>query len=129
MAKHPNVELTEKGFAAFAAGDMTALSALFSDGIVWHSSGRGMLSGDFVGKPAVFANFARLAQAADSFKQEIHTILADDVHAVALVTATASRGGRTAAMRQTITFHIAGGRVTEVWLSSFDQYAADEFWA
>jgi hypothetical protein len=129
MAKHPNVGLVEKGFAAFASGDMTTLDALFADGIVWHSSGRSFLAGDFAGKEAVFGNFARLAQSTDSFKQEIHTIVADDEHAVALVTATPSRAGKTTAMRQTITFHLAGNKVTEVWLSSFDQYAADEFWA
>ncbi len=129
MAKHPNVGLVEKGFAAFAAGDMATLNGLFTDGIVWHSSGRSFLAGDFAGKEAVFGNFARLFQETDSFSQEIHTILADDGHAVALVTATASRAGKTAAMRQTITFHLAGSKVTEVWLSSFDQYAADEFWA
>ena len=129
MVKHPNVGLVEKGFAAFAAGDMATLDALFTDGIVWHSSGHSFLAGDFTGKEAVFGNFARLAQETDSFKQEIHTILADDEHAIALVTATPSRAGRTAAMRQHITFHIADGKVTEVWLSSFDQYAADEFWA
>jgi len=129
MAEHPNAILCRKGFEAFGAGDMATLNALFSDDIVWHSSGRSFLSGDFAGKEAVFGNFARLAQAAASFKQDIHTILADDEHAVALVTATASRAGRTAAMRQHITFHIAAGKVTEVWLSSFDQYAADEFWA
>ena len=129
MAEHPNAVLCRKGFAAFAGGDMATLNELFADDIVWHSSGRSFLAGDFVGKEAVFGNFARLAQETDSFKQEIHTILADDEHAIALVTATPSRAGRTAAMRQHITFHIAGGKVQEVWLSSFDQYAADEFWA
>jgi hypothetical protein len=129
MAEHPNAVLCRKGFAAFAAGDMATLNELFSDDIVWHSSGRSFLTGNFEGKEAVFGNFARLAQAADSFAQEIHTVLADDEHAIALVTATASRGGKKAAFQQTITFHIAGGKVTEVWLSSFDQYAADAFWA
>jgi uncharacterized protein len=129
MAEHPNVTLTRKGFAAFAAGDMATLDRLFADDIVWHSSGRSFLAGDFAGKQAVFGSFARLAAATDSFQQEIHTIVADDEHAVALVTATASRAGKTAALRQTITFHLADGKVTEVWLSSLDQYAADQFWA
>jgi ketosteroid isomerase-like protein len=129
MAEHPNVALVRKGFDAFGTGDMATLGTLFADGITWHAAGRSILAGDFVGKEAVFGNFGRFVQVADSFKQDVHTILADDTHAVALVNTTITRGGKTAIQRQTIVFHLAGGKVTEAWFSSYDQYAADEFWA
>jgi hypothetical protein len=128
MAKHPNVGLVEKGFAAFAAGDMATLDAMFSDDIAWHSVGHSPFAGDFLGKQALFANWGRMAQDV-AMKQDIHAILADDHHAVTLVDLTLSRGPKTATLQQIITFHIADGRVTEAWVSFFDPYAADEFWA
>jgi ketosteroid isomerase-like protein len=59
---HPNEELTRRGYAAFATGDMVALDELFADDVIWHVGGRSPLSGDYKGKEAVFAMFGRLAQ-------------------------------------------------------------------
>jgi ketosteroid isomerase-like protein len=126
---HANEELLRKGFEAFGAGDMTTLDALFADDAVWHASGSGVVSGDFVGKAAVFGSFALIPQETDGFSQVIHAILADDDHAVALVNATATRRGTTATLAQVFVFHIESGKVKEVWLTPFDQAAADEFWS
>lgn len=125
---HPNEDLVRKGFAAFATGDLATMDALFADDVVWHSGGRSMLSGTFEGKEAVFANFGRFASEVESFNQELHAILADDEHAVALVNATMTRGGKTETQPQVIVFHIADGKVTEAWISFQDAYAADAFW-
>ena len=59
----------------------------------------------------------------------MHTILADDEHAVALVEARAARDGKKATMQQVFVFHIAAGKIKEAWVALQDQYAADEFWA
>jgi ketosteroid isomerase-like protein len=129
MAEHPNAELVRRGFEAFATGDMATLNELMSDDAAWHTSGRGPLAGDFRGKEAIFGSFARIPQETDTFSQQIHALLADDEHAVALVEATATRKGRTAAMQQVFVFHVSGGKATEVWVTAVDPYAADEFWA
>jgi ketosteroid isomerase-like protein len=125
---HPNTDLVRKGFAAFASGDMAAMDALFSDDAVWHSSGKSMMAGTFEGKEAVFANFGRFASEVESFNQDLHAVLADDDHAVALVDVTMTRKGNTVTLQQVITFHVADGKVTEAWISFQDQYAADAFW-
>ena len=129
MKEHPNVTLVEKGFAAFAAGDLPTLNMLLTDDIVWHGAGRGFLGGVFRGKAEVLGVFARVTQESDSFKQHIHAVLADDEHAVALVETEAAREGKKAEMQQVFVFHILKGRITEAWVSTQDQYAADEFWA
>jgi ketosteroid isomerase-like protein len=129
MKEHPNVALVKKGFAAFAAGDLPTLNTLLSDDIVWHGGGRSFLGGDFRGKAEVLGVFARVTQESDSFEQKVHTILADDEHAVALVEAKAAREGKKAVMQQVFVFHIVKGRITEAWVTLQDQYAADEFWA
>lgn len=129
MAEHPNATLVRRGFEAFASGDMATMGELFADDATWHAAGRSMLSGDYRGKEAIFGNFARFGQEVESFDQELHAVLADDDHAVALVNSTLTRGGRTATMNQIFVFHVSGGRVTEAWLTSHDLYAADEFWS
>jgi hypothetical protein len=126
---HPNADLVRKGFEAFGTGDMATLDAIMADDVAWHASGGGVISGDFVGKPAVFGSFALIPQETDAFSQDIHAILADDEHAVALVNATATRRGNTASFAQMFVFHIEGGKAKEVWVTPFDQAAADAFWS
>ena len=126
---HPNADLVRKGFEAFDAGDMATLDAIMADDVVWHASGTGVISGDFVGKQAVFGNFAVIPQETDAFSQEIHAIVADDEHTVALVNATVTRHGNTATFAQVFVFHIEGGKAKEVWVTTFDQAAADAFWS
>ena len=65
----------------------------------------------------------------DSFEQEVHAVLADDEHGVALVKATATRGDDRLDADNVLVFHIDNGLTTEVWIASTDQYAGDEFWA
>jgi ketosteroid isomerase-like protein len=128
MADHPNVELVRRGYRAFESGDLATLNELFADDIVWHSAGRSQLSGEFKGKQEVFGLFAKLAElTAGSFKQDIHDLLGNDEHVVALVDSTAHRDGKTLSQRGVHVFHIRDGKVTEFWLMSDDQYAADEF--
>lgn len=126
---HPNADLVRRGFEAFAAGDMATLGQLFADDAKWHASGRGPVSGDFEGKEAIFGNFAQVQQETDSIQQDLHAVLADDEHAVALVNATFTRSGKTLTGQQVFVFHVAGGQVAEAWIAPLDQYAADDFWA
>lgn len=128
MSEHPNATAVRSGFAAFATGDMAALDALFDDAAVWHNGGRNMLTGDYRGKEEIFGFFARAMQSTDSMEQELHAVLADDTHAVALVKVTATRGGKTLHTSNVFTFHVADGTVKECWVTAGDQYAADEFW-
>lgn len=126
---HPNADLVRKGFDAFGAGDMATLDAIMADDVAWHAPGGGVIAGDFVGKEAVFGSFALIPQETDAFSQEIHAILADDEHAVALVNATATRRGTTATLAQVFVFHVEDGKAKEVWVTSLDQAAADAFWS
>ena len=127
---HPNEDLVRKGYAAFAAGDMAALNEFFSDDIVWHTPGRNDLSGTFRGKDEVFANLGNVMElTGGTFKLDIHTILANDDHAVTLLRATAQRQGKALDDNTVQVFHIKDGKVTESWLHPSDAYASDEFWS
>jgi ketosteroid isomerase-like protein len=127
---HPNEELIRKGYAAFDQRDMAALNDLFADDVTWHVTGDNPLAGDYEGKEAVFGLFAKLAEeTGGSLRNDIHDVLANDEHGVALVTARAERGGKTLSDNAAHVLHIEGGKVTEFWIHSGDQQAVDQFWS
>jgi ketosteroid isomerase-like protein len=126
---HPNEDLIRRGYQAFTAGDLATLNELFADDVVWHAPGRNQLAGTFRGKEEVFGTFQKVAElTGGTFKLDIHTVLADDEHAVALARATGQREGRALDDNIVQVFHVGDGKVTEQWLYSGDAYASDEFW-
>jgi ketosteroid isomerase-like protein len=68
-----------------------------------------------------------MALSGGSFRTDVHDLVANDDHAVALFASRAERDGRTYANRNVLVIHIRNGKFTETWLMSEDQYAADEF--
>ena len=132
MAEHPNVARLKKGYEAFANGDFDTLRELFDENIVWHVPGNNPIAGDYKGIDEVFGFFARIAQETQGkFGFDIHAILADDEHAVALIKASAERNGtRIDAEPGVHAYHInADGKVTEFWGFTQDTTKADDFWS
>ena len=130
MADHPNLDLLRRGYAAYGSGDMDTINELFADDIVWHIAGRSPLAGDYSGKEQVFGFFAKFQEMSDgTSKVEVHDMLANDTHGVALVTESGARSERSHQGHATHVFHVTDGKVTEFWDAQTDQYAADEFWS
>jgi ketosteroid isomerase-like protein len=130
MAGNPNLEKAKAGYEAFAEGDMAALNELMADDIVWHFPGDNPLSGDYKGKEEVFGMFAQLAQeTGGTFRNEIHDLLANDDHAVALVNMYAERGGRTLEANSVHVSHWKDGKLAEFWSMQEDQGAVDAFYS
>ena len=130
MTAHPHAEVFMRTYAAFTAGDMEALAELFAEDVVWHTPGRNPLSGDYEGRDATFASFAREFElSGGTYAVELHDVLADDDHTVALLRCTAQRDGKTLDMNYVLVFHIAGGKITEAWELWTDQGTLDEFWS
>jgi ketosteroid isomerase-like protein len=130
MTDHPNLETARVAYETFDTGDLAAVSDLFSDDIVWHSGGTNVLTGDYVGKEAVLGSFGLLMQeSGGSFRVDIHDMLANDEHGVALVTESATRGDESYEGTLVHVFHMSDGKMTEFWDFSEDQSRYDEFWA
>jgi uncharacterized protein len=130
MADHPNVVLMRNGYEAFAKGDLDAVRDFFAEDIVWHVPGNNMLSGEYKGQDAVFGFFGTLIQeTGGTFRQEIHDVLANDTHGVALVEIHLERGGKTFEGRGVHAMHIEDGKVTEFWNFQEDTTLVDEFWS
>ena len=130
MADHPNLEIARKGYEAFASGDMDTVMATLADDIVWHTPGDNILSGDKVGKEAVLNFFGRLAQeSGGTLNNEIHDLLANDDHGVALVTQSVTRNGKTVEGPSVHVFHMKNGQMTEFWAFNDNQEEFDEVWS
>jgi ketosteroid isomerase-like protein len=126
LAVHPNEALLRREYDAFAHGDLGALEGIFADGITYHIPGRNPLSGTYEGKDEVFALFER--DRAVSFESELHDVIANDTHAVALSSIRAQAGELVYDDISVHVVHIEGGRITEAWFFAGNQYAADELW-
>ncbi len=128
---HPNEELLRGGYEAFGKGDLDALRKdYFDQGIVWHQPGHNPLAGDYHGIDEVLGLFGRLFEiTGGTFRTEVHDVLANDEHAVALAHVTADRGDHLLDQSYVHVCHIQNGKLTEAWIHNTDQAAADAFWA
>ena len=127
---HPNEEIVRSGFDAFAKGDVDTLRQLFDQDAVWHVPGRSPLSGDHRGMDAILGFLARTMElTGGTFRAEVHDVVANDEHAVAIYVTRGEREGRTLESRDVLVSHIRNGKLAEAWLLSTDLYAVDEFFS
>ena len=127
---HPNEEIVRSGFDAFAKGDVDTLRQLFDQDAVLHVPGRSPLSGDHRGMDAILGFLARTMElTGGTFRAEVHDVVANDEHAVALYVTRGEREGRTLQSRDVLVSHIRNGKLAEAWLLSADLYAVDEFFS
>ena len=64
---------------------------------------------------------------AGEFTFDPHDYLANDEHGVALQRSHYSKGGTRLDTNDTYIFHFREGKISEFWMSSEDQKAADSF--
>jgi uncharacterized protein len=113
----------------FSRATWTRFEALFDADIVWHLPGHNHLSGDYRGIDAVLDAFGKTFQETNgTFKVEIHDILANDTHAVALASNSGERDGKHLSDRYTHVAHIEGGRLKESRIFAENQDKVGEFW-
>jgi ketosteroid isomerase-like protein len=125
MAEHPNAVLLRRGLEAFNDGQMDVMVDFIADDVAWHYIG---------GREPIKGKAALLeSQSSESvdftINADIHDVVANDDHAIALVDATASRGGRTFEYRTAEIVHIKDGKLIERWAFSDDTAAIVDFFA
>ena len=131
MGAAENAAILQRGYDAFNAGDIEALTEIFDESAVWHAPGRNSLAGDHQGREATFAYLGRLGQeTAGTFRAVLGRLLADDDdYVVGVQRSRAERDGKHLDVGNCIVFKLDDGRVTEVWEHFDDLYAWDEFWS
>jgi ketosteroid isomerase-like protein len=128
---HPNEDLVREAYAAFGRGDMDALrNKYFTENVLYHVTGRSPLAGGYEGVDQVLQFFARVFEVSGgTFSFELHDVLANDEHAVALATVRGERAGKQLNDNMVQISHLRDGKAFEVWNQTTDQYAQDEFWS
>ncbi len=130
MSEHPNVALVRRGYEAFANGDAETLTELIAEDAVWHVGGRNLFTDTYRGREAIFTYFRKLRDFTnETIAVEVHDVLANDEHAVALVHMTAQRARNELDALATTSYHLRGGQVAEAWTFHENQYEADEFFS
>jgi uncharacterized protein len=129
MADHTNAETLRRGYAAFQTGDLETVKSLFTSDITWHLPGHNHFSGAHEGVDRVLDLFMRnFAETNGTFKVELHDVLGNDEHAVALATVSGEREGRSLSDRYTHVVHFKDGKVSESWIFGENQDQVDAFW-
>jgi uncharacterized protein len=91
MSEQDNKEAIQRGYAAFASGDIEAVMSLFDDDVEWVQPGQSAISGTFHGKAEVMEHLGRLAER--NMTVNISQLVADGDTVIAITEVTA--GGET----------------------------------
>ena len=117
-------------YEAFARGDMDAVLADCTDGIVFHVPGRSPMAGGYPGRDGFMAMIGKVMQlSGGTFKEELTDALANDRHGVALARHTLERNGKQHEYHTVHVWHIKDGKFTEFWEHPGDTVAFDEAWS
>jgi ketosteroid isomerase-like protein len=126
-AEHPNATLFRRGYEAFNNGDMDGVRETFDENIVWHNGGRSRFSRDTHGIEQTLAFFLELTQASGgTFHLDVHDVIANDEHAIALVTSHLEVDGTKYDDLGSHVVHLKDGKVTESWFFAWNPYQQDE---
>ena len=128
MEEHPNVTLVRDMFAAMERGDVQWLEDHTSDEIVWHTGGNSRAAGVRRGKDEVRALMTETADPG-AMKVDVHDVIGNDDHTVVLGTAVVTApSGKSVEYNYVNVFHVADGKVTEVWGLAENDAETDPIW-
>jgi ketosteroid isomerase-like protein len=123
MTEHPNVTVARAMTDAMASGDLEAAASYLADDVIWHEIGR---AEPRRGKAELAGSMGEVDY---EITGQVHDILGNDEHVVALMDATGTRDGRTLDYRVAEIYHIRDGKIIERWAFSDDTEAIAEFFA
>ena len=130
---HANEDLARSEMDAALRGDLEGMLEHYTDDAILHYPGRNALSGSHRGKKAIrewVSRFVEVLGEGGSLTRTLHDILANDHHAIQLVSVEAKRAdGRTARWTAACVMHMRNGKICEAWLNIDNPYAVDELLA
>ena len=126
-----NADVVRRGYRAFNAADIKALTELFDEKSSWHTPGRSPAAGDWRGRDAVFRQFGRYGdETGGTFKAALQDVFAsDDGRVVAIHHNSAQRNGKRLNVGCCIVFQVKDGRIVSGREHFYDLHDWDDFWA
>jgi uncharacterized protein len=126
VEEHPNGTLLRGLLQAFAERDAVAVETAFDDDVTWHAPGTNRFSGQFRGRVAAMQRLDQMREAGISTSFDVHDVVANDEHAVALVHLHLEvADGRRYDQPQVQVAHVRSGRIIEFWTMNQDQAVLD----
>jgi uncharacterized protein len=127
--EHPNVELSRRGYDAFAAGEQGPGLPL-ADDVVWTDVGHNARAGVFRGKEAVLSHIADVvALTNQTLVSEADALAGTDEYVFSIERVSARRGDRALDARVCTVCRLRDNKVAEIRVFPFDATAWDEFWS
>lgn len=123
MEDHPNAALYRRVSQAVDAGDFSTYADSIADDIEWWEIG----SDEPIRSKAALLERMQGMMGEGTIDLELHDVIANDEHMVALVNAKAGRNGRTLSYRTAEIYHVRDGKITHRWAFSDDTAAINEF--
>lgn len=123
MQDHPNAALYRKVNQAVESGDFSSYADNIADDVEWWEIGSDQ---PIRGKGALMERMQGM-MGQGSIDLDLHDVIANDEHMVALVNATVERNGRTLSYRTAEIYHVRDGKITHRWAFSDDTAAINEF--
>jgi uncharacterized protein (TIGR02246 family) len=121
---HPSESVIRRMYEAINRGDQGAFAKEFASDAIWHGGETRV-----TGRDAIAEIVDQLRKASGgTLRIDLHDVLANDDHAVALQITHAQRDGRSLADRVVYVFHLREGKIVEAWFSG-DPRVQDAFWA
>jgi len=126
-----NAEVVRRGYAAFDAADMKALTEIFHENASWHTPGRSRITGDHECRDAAFAQFGRyVGETGGTFEARLlHLLRSDDGCVVGVHHNSGERNGKRLDVGCCIVFEIKDGRIFDGREHFYDVHAWHEFWS
>jgi len=129
MMNHPHVQLMEKVYASFGAGDVETAGTYWTEDAIHHYPGRNPLSGDHQGLDESIAFANKIFELTEgNLRMETLEIGASDNYAFATLATHYERKGRVLDMPFINVARIKDGKIAEFWTYPEDVYATDDFW-
>jgi ketosteroid isomerase-like protein len=126
VEEHPNGTLLRGLLQALADRDVAAMETAFDDDVTWHAPGTNRFSGQFRGRTAAMQRLDQMREAGISTRFDVHDVVANDEHAVALVHLHLEvSDGRRYDQPQVQVAHVRSGRIAEFWTMNQDQAVLD----
>ncbi len=130
QVEQDNVARVRRGFDAFSAGDMAALTGLFAADATWHGPATGVIEGDYIGRDNIFKMFGQLGtETSGTFRVSAGAFAASGDRVFVQTMATGQRKGKALESDNVLVFTVTDGKVTNVRLYLSDFQANVDFWS
>jgi ketosteroid isomerase-like protein len=123
-----NQETLKTIYDAFSKGDVNTVMGNLSDDIVYHITGRSLVSGDYSGKGEVLQLFTKLMELSEgTFSLEVVDMFANEQRGVVLTMERAKRDGRGLENRAVHVWEMSDVKGTR--FDGYHEEVWDEFWS